>query len=73
MQRALRPSALVARVCLLLLGSAALLEYSQTLTPDRHGTLVDASEKIVGGALGIFATRATPSWWNRKRSSQSQS
>jgi hypothetical protein len=29
------------------------------LTPDRHGTLVDAFEKIVGGALGIFAARAT--------------
>jgi len=32
-----------------------LLEYLQTLTPDRHGTLVDASEKIIGGVLGIFA------------------
>jgi hypothetical protein len=27
-------------------------------TPDRHGTLIDASEKIAGGALGILAARA---------------
>jgi VanZ family protein len=38
--------------------SAVTLEYLQTLTPDRHGTLIDASEKIVGGALGILAARA---------------
>jgi VanZ family protein len=54
-------------------GSAVLLEYLQTLTPDRHGTLVDASEKIVGGALGIFAAKATLYLWHRKRSSQRQS
>jgi hypothetical protein len=44
-------------VCLVVLGSAMLLEYLQTLTPDRHGTLVDASEKLAGGALGICAAR----------------
>ena len=38
--------------------SAVTLEYLQTLTPDRHGTLVDACEKIIGGALGILAARA---------------
>lgn len=38
--------------------SAVTLEYLQTLTPDRHGTLVDACEKIIGGALGIMAARA---------------
>src|SRR5712664_3994854 len=58
----------IVRVCLFVLGSAVLLEYSQTLTPDRHGTLVDASEKVVGGALGIFAARATLCLWHRKRS-----
>jgi VanZ family protein len=58
----------IVRVCLIVLGSAVLLEYSQTLTPDRHGTLVDASEKIVGGALGIFTARATHCLWHRKRS-----
>jgi VanZ family protein len=38
--------------------SAVSLEYLQTLTPDRHGTLIDACEKTIGGALGILAARA---------------
>jgi VanZ family protein len=38
--------------------SAVTLEYLQTLTPDRHGTLIDACEKIIGGALGMVAARA---------------
>ena len=59
-------------VCFIVLGSAVLLEYLQTLTPDRHGTLIDASEKFLGGALSIFATRATIYLRHRKRSSQSQ-
>src|SRR5664279_4106575 len=37
-------------VCCVVFGSAALLEALQTLTPDRHGTLVDAVEKMAGGA-----------------------
>jgi hypothetical protein len=45
-------------VCCVVCLSAVVLEYLQTLTPDRHGTLIDAFEKIVGGALGIFAARA---------------
>jgi VanZ family protein len=45
-------------VCFVVFLSAVILEYLQTLTPDRHGTLIDAFEKIVGGALGIFAARA---------------
>src|SRR6516162_10891018 len=44
-------------VCFIVLGSAVLLEYLQTLTPDRHGTVLDALEKLAGGVLGIFATR----------------
>jgi len=27
------------------------------ITPDRHGTWVDAIEKMVGGAAGIFFTK----------------
>jgi hypothetical protein len=38
-------------------GSAALVEVLQLLTPDRHGRLLDAIEKIVGGAVGI-----APGW-----------
>jgi VanZ family protein len=60
-------------ICFIVLGSAVLLECFQTLTPDRHGTLLDASEKFVGGALGIFATRATLFLWHRKRSPQNES
>jgi VanZ family protein len=45
-------------VCFVVFIGAATLEYLQTLTPDRHGTLIDACEKMAGGALGIFATRA---------------
>jgi VanZ family protein len=44
-------------VCCIILGGAALLEILQTLTPDRHGTLVDALEKMAGGAAGISFAR----------------
>jgi len=44
-------------VCLIVIGSAITLELLQTLTPDRHGTLFDASEKIVAGCVGIAAVR----------------
>jgi VanZ family protein len=50
-------------VCLIVLGSAVLLEYLQTLTPDRHGTVVDALEKMAGGVLGIFAARMALYFW----------
>jgi VanZ family protein len=45
-------------VCCIVFGGAALLEILQTLTPDRHGTLVDALEKMAGGAAGIFLARS---------------
>jgi VanZ family protein len=45
-------------VCLVVLGSAALLEMVQLLTPDRHSRLLDAIEKMAGGAAGIAAGRA---------------
>ena len=45
-------------VCSVVFSSAVVLEYLQTLTPDRHGTSIDAIEKIFGGALGICAARA---------------
>jgi hypothetical protein len=40
-------------------GSAVLLEYLQTLTPDRHGTLVDASEKL-SAARSVFLQPKQP-------------
>ena len=48
----------IALVCLIILGSAALLELAQLLTPDRHGRIQDAIIKMTGGALGIAAGRA---------------
>jgi VanZ family protein len=45
-------------VCLIVLGSAVLLEFVQLFTPDRHGRIQDAIEKMGGGAVGIVAGRA---------------
>jgi VanZ family protein len=44
-------------VCVVVLGSAALLELMQLLTPDRHGRIQDAVEKMGGGVIGIVAGR----------------
>jgi VanZ family protein len=35
-------------------GSAILLELAQLLTPDRHGHLTDALQKVAGGTFGIL-------------------
>ena len=48
----------VALVCLIVLGSAVLLELLQLLTPDRHGRVPDAIEKMAGGLVGIVVGRA---------------
>jgi VanZ family protein len=45
-------------VCLIVFGCAVLLEFSQLLTPDRHGRVQDAIEKLAGGAAGIAIGRA---------------
>lgn len=36
-------------VCCVVFSSALVPEYLQTLTPDRHGTSIDAIEKVFGG------------------------
>jgi hypothetical protein len=48
----------------IVIGAAALLEILQTMTPDRHGTLIDALEKMAGGAAGIAIARATRRLWS---------
>jgi VanZ family protein len=53
-------------VCCIVFGAAALLEILQTLTPDRHGTVFDALEKMAGGATGIMVAR-TVMWSYSKR------
>jgi VanZ family protein len=45
-------------VCLVVFGAAVLLELLQLLTPDRHGRMADALEKVLGGAIGIMVGRA---------------
>src|SRR3982074_2635590 len=50
-------------VCLIILGSAVLLEIMQLLTPDRHGRIQDAIEKMAGGGLGIVASRKRLYFW----------
>ena len=41
----------VALVCLVVLGAAVLLEVLQLVTPDRHGRIQDAMEKMAGGIV----------------------
>jgi VanZ family protein len=40
-------------VCLIIFGSAVLLEIIQIFIPDRHGRFRDAIEKMIGAAIGI--------------------
>lgn len=47
----------IAFVCLLVLGSAVILELLQIIIPDRDARIVDALEKLTGGAAGILAAR----------------
>jgi VanZ family protein len=44
-------------VCIVVLGSAVLLELLQLLAPDRHARVMDAVRKIIGGAIGIAIAR----------------
>ena len=53
-------------VCWVVFCSAVFLEVMQTLTPDRHGTLVDASQKIIGGAIGVLVSRYLFNLWQRR-------
>jgi VanZ family protein len=57
-------------VCILVLGSAILLELAQILTPDRHARVSDAVRKLIGGAFGISFSHFTISLWWPKPLSQ---
>ena len=52
-------------VCIIVFGSAILLELAQLLTPDRHARVVDALRKLIGGVLGIAFARLIISHWFR--------
>ncbi len=41
--------------CLVVLGTATLLETLQLLTPDRHGRIEDLAFKLAGAIIGIVA------------------
>jgi VanZ family protein len=42
-------------VCLVVLGSAVILELLQLVVSDRDARVIDAVEKLVGGGVGIIA------------------
>src|SRR4051812_33313750 len=50
-------------VCCIVLGAAGVLEMLQTLTPDRHGTWIDALEKMAGGGAGIALAHFVSQRW----------
>jgi VanZ family protein len=47
----------IALVCLIVFGSAVVLELLQIFVPDRDARIIDALEKLAGGAAGILASR----------------
>jgi VanZ family protein len=49
----------------IVLGSAVLLELAQLLTPDRHGTVIDALQKAGGGVFGIIVAGRLARLWRR--------
>jgi len=46
-------------VCLLVFGSAVILELLQLVVPDRDARVIDAVEKLIGGGVGIIAAKIT--------------
>jgi VanZ family protein len=63
---ALYPRSLL-RVCFFLFLFIVGLEVLQTLTPDRHGTLRDAIEKMIGGVTGAVSMTAALNWKRTRR------
>lgn len=47
----------VVTICFIVFGTAIALEFAQTMTPDRHGTVIDAAQKVSGGACGILTVK----------------
>jgi VanZ family protein len=55
----------LAVICLIVFGGAILLELLQIFIPGRDARLIDAMEKLAGGAAGISGTSAFISWLGR--------
>jgi VanZ family protein len=49
-------------VCLMVFGSAVILELLQIVVPDRDARVIDAIEKLAGGAAGVLIGK-TCRWW----------
>lgn len=56
----------LASVCLLVFGSAIILELLQMFVPDRDARISDALEKLAGGVAGILAATALLAWTRRQ-------
>jgi VanZ family protein len=54
-------------VCIFLILFVAVLEAMQTFIPDRHGTLRDAAEKIMGGVAGVVLMTLALRWRKSRR------
>jgi hypothetical protein len=46
-------------VCIVVFGSAVILELLQLVIPDRDARVLDVSEKLLGGAAGILLGRVS--------------
>lgn len=57
----------VVQVCLIVFGGALLLELAQLLTPDRHGQIHDALDKVAGGAVGVAAGQLMLLLWRSRQ------
>jgi VanZ family protein len=55
------------RVCIIVLGSAIILELMQNFVPDRDARFLDALEKLAGGVAGILTATASLAWINTRR------
>lgn len=44
-------------ICIVVLGSAIILEFLQLVVPDRDARVIDAVEKLIGGGVGIIAAK----------------
>jgi VanZ family protein len=54
-------------VCLLVFGSAVVLELLQIVIPDRDARVIDAAEKFAGGLAGISAAKVFLSFAIRRK------
>ncbi len=57
----------LAPVCVFVLGTAVCLELMQLFIPDRDARIIDAIEKLAGGATGIAVARTLLAYSRRHR------